>query len=383
VRRADEARTSVDQQQSEVLAMPCVDCAADVQTQDRDIVCDDCAALNHLRCNGCGEWYLDGSACEDCVACDRCHDTVAEDDTVATVHGSSICQPCQRDWYWQCSGCEGWNRDGYDCANGCCCDDCDCDDCRDDDDPAEFGGLVHDYYYKPRPVFHGAGPLFLGPEIEIETPYCAEEECARIAHSFLGSLGYLKAESSIGNGFEIVTHPMSYAWAMANFPWPMLTELRQSGCRVSDSTGMHVHLSRAGFSSTCHTYRWMKFIYRNQQQVTTVARRRSHEWAAFTDSDRKAVKDYAKGACGNRYRAINTNNDDTFELRIFASSLDPREVRAALGFAAASVEYTRDLTVDKIANGGGWAWPAFVAWLAQRPAYRPLRQQLEALQCVC
>jgi hypothetical protein len=316
------------------------------------------------------------------VTCDRCDDTVPDDQTVQTVRGSTICADCRDDWYWQCGVCDGWNRDGSDCGNGCCDPDgCDCTECRDRD--PDFGGLVYDYSYKPYPVFHGTGPLFLGPEIEIETPYCAEAECAQIASSFLGRLGYLKADSSIDNGFEIVTHPMSYEWAMAHFPWQMFNQLRASGCCATASTGIHVHLSRTGFSSTCHTYRWMKFIYRNQPQVTTVARRSSTQWAAFTDDDRKAVKHYAKGACGARYRAINTNNADTFELRIFASSLDPREVQAALAFAAASVEYTRDLTVDTIANRGGWAWPAFVTWLAERPAYRPLSEQLEALRCVC
>jgi hypothetical protein len=364
--------------------MPCVDCAANVETQNGDIVCDDCVSLNHSRCVGCGEWYLNDAACDQCVTCDRCHATVPEDDTIDTVRGSSICADCRHDWYWQCSACDGWNLDGSDCGNGCCDPDgCDCQDCRDDDNLAQFDGQVYDYSYKPRPVFHGTGPLFLGPEIEVETPEWAGLQCAQIAHSFLGDLGYLKTDASIGNGFEIVTHPMSYEWALANFPWRMLTKLGESGCAATASTGIHVHVSRAGFSSTCHTYRWMKFIYRNQQQVTTIARRRSNQWAAFTDSDRQAVKDYAKGACGGRYRAINTNNADTFELRIFASSLDPQQVQAALGFAAASVEYTRDLTIDKIANGGGWGWPAFVAWLADRPLYQALSQQLEALQCVC
>jgi hypothetical protein len=366
--------------------MPCVECAADIETYEGDVGCHGCVPEGHWQCGGCDEWYRDGSPCERCVTCARCDGRVPDDDTVETVRGSTICADCQRDSYWQCQVCDGWNRDGDDCGNDCCDPDgCDCDDCRDDDDDDgdDFDGLVNDYSYKPCPVFHGTGPLFLGPEIEIETPYSGEVACAEIAGAHLGSLGYLKTDASIDHGFEIVTHPMSYDWAIANFPWQMLTELRDLGCRTSDGTGIHVHVSRAGFSSAGHIYRWMKLIYRNERHVKIVARRSSDTWAAFTDHDRKAVKDYVKGGRGERHRAINTNNADTFELRVFASSLDPHEVQAALGFAAASVEYTRDLTVDQIANGGAWTWSAFVAWLSDQPAYQPLSQELEALQCVC
>ena len=356
--------------------MPCVDCAADIETHDGALVCDDCAPINYHRCPGCGQWYPYHTTCPDCVACDRCHDTVPEDQAIETVRGSRICPACRRDRYWQCPECDGWNRVGNDCAN-------DCDDDDDDDDgDMDVGELVHPYSFKPYPVFHGTGPLFLGPEIEIEAPYGEVRECAELALSCLGDLGYLKEDGSIGHGFEIVTHPMSFGWAMAHFPWQMLDDLHDAGCEATDNTGIHVHVSRAGFSSPCHTFRWMKFIYRNEEQVTTVARRRNDVWAAFTDGDRKAVKSYAKGARGDRYRAINTRNTDTFELRIFASSLDPQEVQAALAFTAASVEYTRDLTVATITNGG-WTWPAFVAWLNDRPAYAPLSEQLEALACVC
>jgi hypothetical protein len=362
--------------------MPCTDCPADVETQHGALACENCAPPGHVRCPGCGEWHPEGSDCAGCLTCSRCHTPVPEDETVETLRGSTICTACRCEWYWQCDGCDGWNRDGHDCTNGCCDpDNCSCDDCR-GYDLAGFAGLVHEYSYKPRPVFHGTGPLYLGPEIEIETPAYNELKCARIAHTHLGGLGYLKLDNSIGNGFEIVTHPMSYQWAIDNFPWLMLTELHESGCAATASTGIHVHVSRAGFTSTGHTYRWMKFVYRNERQVKTVARRSCNTWAAFTAQDRRAVKDYAKGAHSDRYRAINTSTPATYELRIFASSLDPGEVQAALGFAAASVEYTRNLTISNIRNGG-WGWPAFVAWLGGQPAYQPLTGQLEALQCVC
>src|SRR5262249_40881298 len=151
------------------------------------LVCDRCAPVHHLRCDGCDEWHPAGESCLGCVSCDRCHDPVPEHDTVETVRGSMICGRCRRDWYWQGGVCDGSNRDGDNCANDCCDpDNCDCDDCRDHDDDTAFGGLVHDYSYKPCPVFHGTGPLFLGPEIEIQTPHGREEQCAGIAASLLG-----------------------------------------------------------------------------------------------------------------------------------------------------------------------------------------------------
>lgn len=360
---------------------PGVDCPADIETQDGDLVCQSCAPLEHTRCGGCAQWYRNSGGCRDCVTCDRCETTVAEDDTIETVRGSTICDDCRQDHYWQCTVCDGWNRDGARCGNGCCDPDgCTCEECRSD----TTSDLLYDYDYKPAPVFHGTGPLFLGPEIEVETPYPRTEECIEIANSYLGSLGYLKSDGSLTNGFEIVTHPMSYDWAIAHFPWAMLTRLAESGCTVTDGTGLHVHVSREAFRSACHIYRWMVFIHRNQQQVTALAGRSCATWAAFTAADRKAVKDYAKGARGvERYRAINTSNHDTFELRVFASSLDPDDVKAALGFAAASIEYTSELTVPAIAAAGAWNWSAFVTWLAQQPAYAPLTRKLEDLACVC
>jgi hypothetical protein len=341
----------------------------------------DTESVSDASCPSCGGETLGDDGCDSCVQCDRCGAlTPDNDDTITTARGHRVCESCRTADYTQCGNCDAWNRDDVSCGNGCDDDDA-FDDDDDDDDFDDVGGRIHGYYYKPEPVFHGCGPLYLGAEIEVATPGYGGYACVQSALDHLGRLGYLKDDSSIGGGFEIVTHPMSYDWAIDNFPWQLLTDLRDQGCEATDSTGMHVHLSRAGFSSQYHIYRWMKFIYRNEAPVTALARRRSNEWAAFTQADRKFVKDYAKGGCGARYRAINTNNADTFELRIFASSLHPTEVQAALGFAAASVEYTRDLNAYAICRHRGWSWAAFADWVAEQPAYAPLHEQMEALAC--
>ena len=328
--------------------------------------------------------------------CDGCPTAVPADDTITTLAGAQICPTCQREDYWCCPDCGGWNPLGHPCGNHCDEDDEDDDDDDDDADDEDDDGygasgrLIHGYGYKPYPVFHGTGPLFLGLELEVATPRDRWEP-ARLADRHLGSLGYLKADDSIGGGFELVTHPMTYPWALDHFPWPLLPALAQAGCQATERCGLHVHLSRTGFTSPAHVYRWMTLIHRNQTPVTALARRDSHEWARFDHDDRHHTKDYAKGAPGiYRYRAINTQNPHTFELRIFASSLQAVQVQAALGFAAATVDYTRTLTIPAITRHGGWTWPAFTDWLATRSQYVPLLDQVRALtgtrggaSCVC
>lgn len=322
------------------------------------------------------------------MECDRCHRIMISWATIyTTVRGSHICETCISLLYWRCDDCGGWNRDGAECGNNCGDDSSDDDD--DDDDNCWCGScssrddssLIKGYYYKPEPVFFGNGPLYLGAEIEVET--YERSRNARIATEHLGDLGYLKDDSSI-SGFEIVTHPMSYDYAMSDFPWPMLSALADGGCEATPSTGLHVHVSRAGFTSEVHRYRWLKFIYRNQPDVIKVARRYSESWAPFTVSGRRDAKWHAKGTGDyntSRYQAVNVTNESTFELRIFASSLEPVQVQAALGLAAASVEYTRNLTPYAIAHNGGWEWPTFRTWVDNHPEYAPLKSEMETTAC--
>src|SRR2546421_12121458 len=55
----------------EALAMPSLDCAhhcaQDIETQDGQLVCGQCAPTEHVRCDGCEQWYPYGESCRDCV----------------------------------------------------------------------------------------------------------------------------------------------------------------------------------------------------------------------------------------------------------------------------------------------------------------------------
>jgi hypothetical protein len=97
---------------------------------------------------------------------------------------------------------------------------------------------------------------------------------------------------------------------------------------------------------------WLLFMYRNVAALEKLARRASSRWASFKkpvpgELARKAQSVQAD----NRYVAVNCNNEKTFELRFFASTLDEREFFAALEFADASVRYTRAIAIQEALRG--------------------------------
>ncbi len=281
--------------------------------------------------------------------------------------------------------------DGYTSYNGEA--DYDNDDAPDYDegdyyDEPDYNRFVQSYSYTPELMFHGDGPLFLGMELELNPGWRVDgDRLAETADTNLGSIAYLKEDGSLdAGGFEIVTHPMSYDYAMKSFPWETLAKLERDGAVTEDETGIHVHVSREGFDGAAHMYRWMKLIYRNEDEVSNFAGRTYSRWARFTPDARKSVKKAVDKQdpyrfSQNRYQAINVQNEATLELRIFRSSLNPNRVRQILTFVAASVEYARQLTAREIARNDGWSWKAFDSWVAARPEYAATWRQEGAAAC--
>lgn len=353
---------------------------------------DDCSCLT--TCDECQDRYRHTSSCE-----------------VEGTGEVDLCDGCRNGYFTYCDPCDVWWRDddGHDCprdsesesgmaACGCC--------------PVR-SELINYYSYKPFPRFHGEGPAFLGVEIEINTEDASLREVAEYVASQVGDVAYMKEDSSIGTGFELVTHPMSYPWALENFPWAMFNELRNRwGIRNNTSCGLHVHVSRAAFADARHSYRWLKFVYRSHAQLTKLSRRREYdlsEWGGFKPASRAWAIHHAKAGPAaiqsdswigrksawwvkadrrnqhgspsyvDRYSAVNAQNEETFEVRFFAGSVYQSQVKAAMGFVHASVEYTRTLTAHDILTGNGWDWTSFVTWLSDNPMYADLRREIERL----
>ncbi|MEV6072054.1 hypothetical protein AB0L82_36410 [Nocardia sp. NPDC052001] len=342
-----------------------------------------------------------GRLCPRCAAgwreCARCR--YHSPATWPTDTTDYVCPQCVDRFYDHCAVCSVYTAESRYVSGGtrvcsrcvpryASCEHCgtllprytDCDSC-------DAGGRIWNYNYKPDPRFFGTGPVFLGLELEIVVPEHHYQLGAQTVTDHVRELAYLKHDSSIEPlGFELVTHPMDYGFAIEHFPWPLLEQLSALGCYSDHTVGIHVHLSRAGFDSPAHIYRWAKLIYRNESHTVALARRRS-PFAQFSATARERVKHTAKDDVRrfglNRYQAINPHPRASLELRVFAGSLDRQQVQAALAFAAATVEYTRGLDSAAVIQHSGWDWHRFTAWVRQHPEYAPLQAELEALTCAC
>jgi hypothetical protein len=244
--------------------------------------------------------------------------------------------------------------------------------------------MIHDYSYRPDPIFHATTSddrLFFGIEIEVENPqrmgWSNKVEAAEYAQAQLEpiDLAYLKSDGSLSDGFEIVTHPMTHDFYQnqASELWNTLEHLRTNYSMKSWGTstcGLHIHISRTGFKGGAHMHRFLNLIYSNEEFYSLMAGRNSSRWAKFDDvlqsawegeRDEFGSRNYKTwrsyrdkiehGRRSDRYSAVNTQNAHTLEMRIFKGSIKSSRVKAMISLAHASVEFTRNLTVQDVVAG--------------------------------
>ena len=363
----------------------CVSCGTEYVEDDLHItssadlayVCSDCVrSCEH--CDSIGsdsdDWYSVGNQywCESCFnddafTCERCDEAYyAERVSNASVRdvGEHWCEYCISDYANYCDECDEYNSDSCDCSNN-------------------RAGQVHQYSYKPNPVFKGytRNSLYMGFELEMEFPNASSDEYTRAIQEVTpleeDNVCYLKADGSIrGLGFELVTHPHSLsAYEQADSLWNYIETLRTTyGARSwdTDTCGLHVHVSRNAFLRGAHTHRFLSLIYRNPREMMKLAGRKNSNYAQFSDvykPDEWGVpkfdlrdKIHGRNRVTERYSAVNTNNDYTLELRFFRGNMKREGIMSALELCHASAEYTRNLSVSDVKLGAlKWEW--FYDWV--------------------
>ena len=371
----------------------CISCSTQYETDDMyhtsngDLVCSDCMRMcEHCEWTGSvdSDWHNvnDELWCEGCwendsFYCDCCGSTYNGDRTGNyRVSDETWCEYCTSDNATYCESCDDYYSDSYGSCDGC--------------EGSNSAGGIHNYGYKPNPIFHGSDPngLFMGFELEMSLgrpDNATFNEAVRLVSEIeKDNVCYLKSDSSIEDlGFELVTHPHTLgAYEQATPLWNYIENLRANyNARSWDtqSCGLHVHVSRNAFKSGAHTHRFLSLIYKNPKEMMKLAGRKNSRYAVFSDVyqpdewgiPRFNLRNKIHGKhYTERFSAVNTQNDYTLELRFFRGTMAKAGVMSALELTHAATEYTRNLSLADVKLGMlQWDW--FADWVATNNGIYP------------
>ena len=338
---------------------------------------------NNLLCEVCGcemtadeaECVNDTLLCADCVetetvSCRCCGERIFANEAI----DGDLCESCADEYYTCCYGCGDLirnedvlytNADEYDHNYPYCRH---CYNKYNDD-------IIHSYYYKPDPVFWGSdSDLYMGIELEIDEGG-EDDEYAEMIYDTANMTDerlYIKHDSSINNGFELVTHPMTFNYHRDIMPWHKVFRKAVSLGYLShqaDCCGLHIHVNRDAFGITRSQQeeviaRLIFFYEKFWPEVLRFSRRtedQANRWASRYGGVLSTCKnslDTAKKAGLGRYTAVNLEPENTVEFRIFRGTLRYETFIATLGLTQYLCDMAKELSDE---NFHAMSWSEFVS----------------------
>ncbi len=381
-------------------------------------LCPDCRDEHLKQCSQCDEYFIDNENdytvdrngdiyCESCrdehlSYCERCNEYSSSDEF---EHIENLdewwCNECARNHAYHCDDCGDWVSENYGDNNTTLCCSCyesnysTCDDCSEviHNDNAYFhdngvyceycynenhSSNIHEYSYEPYLNFQSSKNdnenrlAYLG--FELEAGGVPSSERNRIANliSDGGGTFYLKEDGSIPEyGFELVSHPITLK-RHKELSWDsVLRQISNAGMKSHDlgeeSCGLHVHVSRNYLSP----YKWLLidwFISKYQAQFELIARRKETHWARFKKSNGLPVRDVYGKSSGTRYQAVNFENTNTVEFRLFRGTLKYSTFMATLEIVDALVHWANQLSISDILASGD-AFQNFTTYIQSNSLY--------------
>lgn len=210
-------------------------------------------------------------------------------------------------------------------------------------------------------------PILLGLELEVEVN--EDYDCNAKAEELYDSIKYVndregnqyqycfaERDGSLNHGFEIVTGYTGldvHAKQLEFFksPW------RNVKSHDTRTCGLHVHIDKAGMS-LFHACKMVFFIHdsNNQKLIKDIARRANADYAQI--KNKKASYSWLKRAKStsnplnylneDRREALNFQNDNTIEFRMFKGTLRYETIMACLEFTYATWFFCRDTGITEL-----------------------------------
>ena len=283
--------------------------------------------------------------------CTRCNELTCTDDFRIMLDDTFICRVCYNKIYWYCNRCDiEYNYatqqpeiiiDDY--GNNICL-------CRECVEIYRRQNIIHQYDYIPKTIFYKEeneymNLLYFGIELELESEGQNKYNLAQNLPDFT----YAKADGSLSDGFEIVSHPATYRWLLNHKKeWQKMFDCRYKGWRSfqTKTCGMHIHLSKVAFGNH-HLYKFMKLFYDNPELILKISQRDSKQnlkrWSSIDLDNKRVLKRAIDKSTYNhedRYTAVNLNRPTTVEIRIFRGTLLAESFWKNIEFVKAAYEYS-------------------------------------------
>ena len=312
---------------------------------DGKIMCQQCFDESTTTCDCCGDriWEEDARGDDGITLCSRCYE-----------YNYTTCEACGRLIHNDDANYESDDSDYPYCQS--------CYDSR-------INAAIKSYNYKPEPIFYGSGPLFMGVELEIdkggEDNHNAEKilDVANCSAEHI----YCKHDGSINDGFEMVSHPMSLDYHLNRMNWREIFETAsEMGYRShqTQTCGLHIHVSRRAFGKTYEEQeavisRIVYFVENHWNELLKFSRRTEeniNRWASRYGVLTTAQDTYknAKSRRLGRYVAVNLENCDTVEFRLFRGTLNYKTFVATLQLIDEICTYAINLS-DKELESMSWS----------------------------
>lgn len=347
--------------------MTCSNCGAVINESD------DFETVNgQVLCTSCLERYT--------TTCDRCGEIIWSNDSFGDEY-TSLCSHCYENHYTRCICCDAllheddaYHLDGDDY----------CSECYHDE--VDKSRSIHDYGYKPEPIFYGDSKRYFGVELEIDgagKDSDNADEILAVANKDDEHI-YVKGDGSLDDGMELVTHPMSLEYHK-QFCWDELMRKAISlGYRSHQTStcGLHVHVNRNCFGDTTDEQEnvishILFFVEKHWAELLKFSRRSEYSinrWAArygYERTGRDILEKAKKGNLG-RYAAVNLMNYSTIEFRLFRGTLKYNTLIAALELVNAICDLAISLTDDGISN---MSWSEFVGTVNEPELIQYLKER--------
>jgi len=328
-----------------------------------------------IECSHCSEEIeedlRESNLCDPCEentsVCVVCNERT-DDDDINTVEDEQYCCDCVFDHYITCDGCGEWvDIDRYHYREET--ESRYCSNCVPRD-------IIRNYSWKPTPIFHTQlgeelsynnestkeKRIVFGFELEVENydKVYTNEQLANALKDRFGSFLYFKHDGSLNDGFEIISHPMTYTYFKNHKQElkAMLTIIKEHGFRSydSDSCGLHITLTRKCFAHS-HFLKFVDFFNSssNFELLRALSQRTSSSsnWGQLKNEYTKHVLiDFAKCKNGrqntSRNRALNLGNHNTIEVRLFRGTLKVSSFFKAFESVLSIYDYTYKMSFTSL-----------------------------------